>query len=33
MDSFKIFGEAKLPHKNVFIALLKMEKLVIMVKN
>ena len=32
MDSFKRFGE-KLPDRNVFIALQKIEKLVIMMKN
>ena len=33
MDSFKRFSEEKLPDKNVFTALLKMEQLMIMVKN
>ena len=32
MNSFERFNEEKLPAKNIFIALLKMEKLVMMVK-
>ena len=33
MDSFKRFGEEKLPDKNVFTALQKMEQVVIMIAN
>ena len=33
MDSFKRFCEEKLPDKNVFTALRKVEQLMIMVKN
>ena len=33
MNSFKKFNEEKLPAKNIFIALQKMEKLVMMVKH
>ena len=33
MDSFKRFSEEKLPDKNVFTALRKVEQLMIMVKN
>ena len=32
MDSFERFNEKKLPAKNIFIVLQKMEKLVMMVK-
>ena len=32
MDSFERFIEEKLPDKNIFIVLQKMEKLVMMVK-
>ena len=32
MDSFERFNEEKLPAKNIFIVLQKMEKLVMMVK-